>query len=545
MSMENILRQRISDVLSSMALSVTLESIVIEKTKDAAHGDFATTIAMQMARQLKKNPFTIAEEIVAKINRDGIEKIEIAKPGFINFFLKAETISSIIKTIIEQDKHYGQSTEGNGHKVNVEFVSANPTGALHLGHARGAALGDSICRLYEKAGFDVTREFYVNDAGNQIDNLALSIYARMKEANGEEVVFPEDGYHARDIIVMAKKHKKEFLDKDGHMLPFEKISAKLKKLGIKEELATIRKDLKDFRVIFDKFSFETKIRSDHGAEKVLSGLASHIYQEDGATLLKTSAFGDDKDRVIIKSDGNYTYFLPDIAYHLEKLSRGYDQLIDILGADHHGYINRMKAALTMAGYQPTILEVELIQMVRLIKDGQEMKMSKRSGVGVTLKELCHEVGVDATRYFFVARASSAHLDFDMNLATENSSANPVYYAQYAHARLSKLLRSASARHLSIDDSGASLKEPSELALLKHLADYPGEVLASALNRSPEKMTAYIQKLANLIHGFYTECRIIDAANVPMTSARLGLVKASRIVLKDALNLIGVTAPNKM
>ena len=342
MSMENTLRQRISDVLSSMALTVAPESIIIEKTKDTAHGDFATTIAMQMARQLKKNPAVIAEEIVAKINREGIEKIEIAKPGFINFFLKAETISSIIKTIIEQEKTYGQSAFGNGHKVNVEFVSANPTGALHLGHARGAALGDSICRLYEKAGFDVTREFYVNDAGNQIDNLALSIYARMKEANGEEGVFPEDGYHARDIIVMAKKHKKEFLGKDGHLLPFEKVSAKLKKLGIKEELTTIRKDLKDFRVVFDKFSFETKIRADQGAEKVLSGLASHIYKEEGATLLKTSDFGDDKDRVIIKSDGNYTYFLPDIAYHLEKLSRGYDQLIDILGADHHGYRSRLR-----------------------------------------------------------------------------------------------------------------------------------------------------------------------------------------------------------
>lgn len=545
MNMETLLRQRISDALALMSLSVAQDTIIIEKTKDNAHGDFATTIAMQLARQLKKNPLLIAEEIVSKLNQEGIEKIEIAKPGFINFFLKAETISSVVKTILGLGAHYGDSLEGKGHNVNVEFVSANPTGTLHLGHARGAALGDSICRLYHKAGFKVTREFYVNDAGNQIDNLALSIYARMKEANGEEVVFPEDGYHARDIIHIAKKHKKDYLDVNGHLLPFENISTRLKKLGIKEELATIRKDLKEFRVVHDKYSFETKIRAAHGIEKVLKELAPHIYVEDGATLLKTTDFGDDKDRVIIKSDGNYTYFLPDIAYHLEKLSRGYDQLIDILGADHHGYINRMKAALTMAGYQPTILEVELIQMVRLIKDGQEMKMSKRSGVGVTLKELCHEVGVDATRYFFVARASSAHLDFDMNLATENSSANPVYYAQYAHARLSKLLRSASARRLALDERGTGLKEPSELALLKHLADYPGEVLAGALNRAPEKMTAYIAKLANLIHGFYTECRIIDATNAELTASRLGLVKASRIVLKDALNLIGVTAPNKM
>lgn len=544
MSIESILQNKLLEALRSFGVEAPADSIIIEHSKDKAHGDFATNVAMQMARTLHQPPHSIAEKIVASINMDGIEKTEIAGPGFINFFLKSETMSNIVKTIIEQDQHYGDSAFGQGKRVNVEFVSANPTGTLHLGHARGAALGDSICRLYEKAGYDVTREYYINDAGNQIDNLAKSIYARLLELYGQTIEFPEDGYHGEDVKKIAKKAKK-ITDKLGHVPPYEEMYAQLKKIGIKEELANIRKDLKEFRVVFDKFSSETKIRSHDGVKKVLDGMPKYIYVDDGATLLRTTDYGDDKDRVIIKSDGNYTYFLPDIAYHLDKLSRHYDLLIDVLGADHHGYINRMKSALQMNGYPKDILEVELIQMVRLIKDGQEMKMSKRSGVGVTLKELCEDVGVDAVRYYFVARAGSAHLDFDLDLAVETSSANPVFYAQYAHARLSKVLRSAAARKLSLDASGTNLKEPAELALLKHLGDYPQEVLDAANRRSPEKITAYIQKLANLIHGFYTECHILDKDQPDITASRLALAKASRIVMKNALGLIGVKAPAKM
>lgn len=544
MSIETLLQSRVQLALAAFGVNVPLESIVIESSKDPIHGDYASTIAMQLAKQLHQAPLAIAEKIVAHLNLDGIEKTEVARPGFINFFLKTETISTIVKTIVDSNQNYGNSDFGKGKRVNVEFVSANPTGALHLGHARGAAIGDSVCRLYKKAGYFVTREYYVNDAGNQIDNLAKSLYARLLEAYGQTVVFPEDGYHGKDIVKIAKQIKKQ-TDRLESLPTYEAYERTLKKIGIQAEIGNIRADLKEFRVSFDKFSFETKVRANGGIQKVLDGMQKYIYVDEGASYLKTTAFGDDKDRVIIKSDGDYTYFLPDIAYHLDKLSRHYDQLIDVLGADHHGYINRMKAALQIAGYPKTILEVELIQMVRLIKDGQEMKMSKRSGVGVTLKELCKEVGVDAVRYFFVARASSAHLDFDLNLAVETSSANPVYYAQYAHARLSKILRSAAGLKLSIDESGRLLKEPSELALLKHLGEYPQEVLEAANNRSPDKITNYIQKLASLIHGFYTECRIIDPAQKDVTAARLGLVKASRIVMKNALNLIGVTAPAKM
>jgi len=298
-----------------------------------------------------------------------------------------------------------------------------------------------------------------------------------------------------------------------------------------------------YRVGFETFSFETDVRAEGGVEKVLEGAKDYLYQNEGATLLKTTAFGDDKDRVIIKSNGDYTYFLPDIAYHLNKLSRNYVKLIDILGADHHGYIMRMKAALQMFGYSADILDVELMQMVRLIKDGEEFKMSKRTGNAVTLRDLCEEVGIDAARYFFVSRAASSHLDFDLNLASEKTSANPVYYAQYAHARLTTLLETAS--DIPLDIEGTYLKEPAEKALLKHLGDFPNVVMDAALTRSPYKITTFIQRLASLIHGFYTECRVIDREQVSLTSSRLGLVKASQIVLKKALDLIGVSAPSKM
>ena len=541
MLIEEKLKRCLKDALAKMNVDIDISKIVIERSKEKVHGDFASNIAMQLARELKKNPLLIAEDIVNNLDVESFNKVEIARPGFINFFLKSEALSSIIKTIIDEGDNYGSSTYGENKPINVEFVSANPTGDLHLGHARGAAIGDCICRLYSKIGYNVTREFYVNDAGNQINVLGRSIRARYHQLFGDNIEVPEDGYHAPELLKIAEIMKNEVGDK--YLVDSEKSETYFKRRGTELELDKLNNDLKNFRVNFDVFSFETDIRAAGGVERVLEGAKQYIYENEGATFLKTTAFKDDKDRVIIKSDGSYTYLLPDIAYHLNKLDRGFTQLVDILGADHHGYIDRMKSSLEMFGYPRSILEIELIQMVRLFKNGEEYKMSKRTGNAIAMRELCEEVGVDAVRYFFVNRAASAHLDFDLDLAKESSSANPVYYAQYAYARLFNVLQNAEDIKLNIDGTG--LEHQKEIDLMKHLSLYQKEVLDAALTRAPYKVTVYIQKLASLIHGFYTECRLLDRNNLELTSSRLALCKASMIVLKNALGLIGVSAPEKM
>ena len=541
MLIEEKLKRCLKDALAKMNVDIDISKIVIERSKEKVHGDFASNIAMQLARELKKNPLLIAEDIVNNLDVESFNKVEIARPGFINFFLKSEALSSIIKTIIDEGDNYGNSTYGENKPINVEFVSANPTGDLHLGHARGAAIGDCICRLYSKIGYNVTREFYVNDAGNQINVLGRSIRARYHQLFGDNIEVPEDGYHAPELLKIAEIMKNEVGDK--YLVDSEESETYFKRRGTELELDKLNNDLKNFRVNFDVFSFETDIRAAGGVERVLEGAKQYIYENEGATFLKTTAFKDDKDRVIIKSDGSYTYLLPDIAYHLNKLDRGFTQLVDILGADHHGYIDRMKSSLEMFGYPRSILEIELIQMVRLFKNGEEYKMSKRTGNAIAMRELCEEVGVDAVRYFFVNRAASAHLDFDLDLAKESSSANPVYYAQYAYARLFNVLQNAEDIKLNIDGTG--LEHQKEIDLMKHLSLYQKEVLDAALTRAPYKVTVYIQKLASLIHGFYTECRLLDRNNLELTSSRLALCKASMIVLKNALGLIGVSAPEKM
>ena len=541
MLIEEKLKRCLKDALAKMNVDIDISKIVIERSKEKVHGDFASNIAMQLARELKKNPLLIAEDIVNNLDVESFNKVEIARPGFINFFLKSEALSSIIKTIIDEGDNYGSSTYGENKPINVEFVSANPTGDLHLGHARGAAIGDCICRLYSKIGYNVTREFYVNDAGNQINVLGRSIRARYHQLFGDNIEVPEDGYHAPELLKIAEIMKNEVGDK--YLIDSEESETYFKRRGSELELDKLNNDLKNFRVNFDVFSFETDIRAAGGVERVLEGAKQYIYENEGATFLKTTAFKDDKDRVIIKSDGSYTYLLPDIAYHLNKLDRGFTQLVDILGADHHGYIDRMKSSLEMFGYPRSILEIELIQMVRLFKNGEEYKMSKRTGNAIAMRELCEEVGVDAVRYFFVNRAASAHLDFDLDLAKESSSANPVYYAQYAYARLFNVLQNAEDIKLNIDGTG--LEHQKEIDLMKHLSLYQKEVLDAALTRAPYKVTVYIQKLASLIHGFYTECRLLDRNNLELTSSRLALCKASMIVLKNALGLIGVSAPEKM
>ncbi|MBO4856665.1 MAG: arginine--tRNA ligase [Bacilli bacterium] len=533
------LKLNIQKAFSALGVEVSLNDIVIEHSKDAAHGDYATNAAMKNCRLLKMPPVAVANALIEKLDRNGIEKIEIAGPGFINFFMKNDSLQPIVKKIINEGESFGKGEKKN-FKVNVEFVSANPTGDLHVGHARGAAIGDSICRIMEFAGYDITREYYINDAGNQIDHLAESILARYKELLGIPAEVPEDGYHGQDIIYVAQKIIDEVGDSllnQDNPIPF------LKERGMELELDKIREDLKTFRVHFDVFSSELKVRSNGAVEKELEFLKDHIYEEDTAKVLRTTDFLDDKDRVIVKSNGDYTYFMPDIVYHVNKMSRGFDQLVDVLGADHHGYINRMKSALMMHGYKAEALEIELIQMVRFIKDGVEMKASKRTGDSITLREICEDVGVDAMRYFFAMRAASAHMDFDMNLALEQSSNNPVYYAQYAHARLCSILEQG--KDIALDKEASKLEKPSEMALLKFLANFPNVVNDAAKERAPYKITNYIHELAGLIHEFYTECRVIDRDNIDVSSSRLALCKASEQVMKNALNLIGVNAPEHM
>ena len=533
------LKLNIQKAFSALGVEVSLNDIVIEHSKDTAHGDYATNAAMKNCRLLGKAPRDVANALIEKLDMNGIDHVEIAGPGFINFFMKNDSLQPIVKKILNEKDNYGKLAK-NGQKVNVEFVSANPTGILHVGTARGAAVGDSLARLLEASGYEVTREYYINDAGNQITHLGESIQARYMNLFGIEKEIPEDGYNGQDIHDIARKLKEEYGDS---LLNKENALEFFKEKGMKIELDRITEDLALFRVKHDVFSSEKVIRSNGAVEKELDFLKKYTYNEDGALLLKTTEFLDDKDRVIVKSNGDYTYFLPDIVYHVNKMSRGFNQLIDVLGADHHGYINRMKSALMMHGYSADVLDIALVQMVRFLKNGVEYKASKRSGDAITLRDVCEEVGVDAMRYFFAMRAPSSHLDFDMDLAKEQSSNNPVYYAQYAHARLCSIIEQG--KDIAIDEDAKLLEKPSEMALLKHLASFSNVIVDAAKERAPYKITNYIHDLAKLVHGFYTECRVIDRDNIDLSSSRLALCLASKIVMRNALDLIGVSAPERM
>ncbi len=540
MNIETFLKNKILHAIKKIGLDIQEGEVVLEHPKDETRGDYATNAALQHAKRIGLKPRDLAAKIVEEIDRSGLIKIEIAGPGFLNFFIASNTLQAIVEDIISQDRNYGRGMPKK-QKINVEFVSANPTGDLHLGHARCAAIGDSICRLYEFAGYEITREFYVNDAGAQVNKMGASLRARYLNEFGIDASVPEDGYHGLDLVDIAKLVKeihgdKLVADTEANMKTFIQE-------GIRLELEKIKKDLADFRVTFDLYSFETDVRKDGKVEKTLQDYREFTYLDNGATFLRTSAFLDDKDRPVVKSDGSYTYLMPDITYHLEKLSRGYDLLVDVLGADHHGYTNRMRSALMMKGYPAEIIDFELVQVVRLMKGDVEVKMSKRGGTTITLRELSEEVGVDATRYFFVARAATSHLDFDYDLALERSSSNPVYYAQYAHARLCKLLETGA--DIGLDISAKNLRESSEINLLKHLQEFPITIESCAKTREPYKVASYIQKLAGLTHAFYTECRVIDRDNPELSQSRLALCKASQIVMRNALNVLGVTAPEQM
>lgn len=536
------LKQALIPLLKEFGIEADENDIVIERSRDTAHGDYATNCAMKFAKRVGKNPRQFAQELSEKLNLDFVEKIEIAGPGFINFFLKHGALTDVLKTIFEQGASFGRA-ERNGIKVDVEYVSANPTGDLHLGHTRCAAVGDVISSLLDWAGYDVTREYYVNDCGNQVEHLGHSIRARYHEAFGEPLDLADDDYHGQDLIAIAEQIKEQFGDK--YLQDSQESHDFFIRFGIDAELKKIWKDMDAFRVHFDKVSYESDIRKGGAIEKTIEELKQkgYVYSQDGATYLATTKFLDDKDRPIIKSDGLYTYFMPDICYHYDKMARGYDHLIDVLGADHHGYIGRMKSALMMKGYPEDSLEAQFVQVVRVYRDGQEVKMSKRTGKAIAHRELIEDVGVDAVRYFFVERSASSHLDFNYNLAMEQSSSNPVFYCQYAHARCASLLKLG--EEFPIDQEGKCLKEPEEFAILKHLADFSGMIESAAKEREPAKMTAYVHKLAELVHEFYASCRIIDRENRDLTSSRLGLIKACEIVLENGLGILGVSAPEKM
>lgn len=535
---------------AELATEEELPEIILETPKDKAHGDYATNIAMQLARVAKKAPRMIAEDIKANLDlkKASVEKVEIAGPGFINFFMNNAYLTDLIPTILREKEAYGSCNVGGGKKIQVEFVSANPTGSLHLGHARGAAVGDSLCNILEKAGYDVSREYYINDAGNQINNLAKSLEARYYEALGLESEMPEDGYFGADIIEFGKKlaseHNKALLEKSE-----EERFAFFRSYGLKHELDKIKHDLEKFRVSFDVWFSETSLYETGKVEKALEELAkrNETYEKDGALWFNSTKYGDDKDRVLVKGDGSYTYLTPDISYHLDKFNRGFKELINIWGADHHGYIPRMKAAMEALGYTPEQLNVIIIQMVSLFQAGEKVKMSKRTGKAVTLQELMEEVGVDAMRYYFAMRSPDTHLDFDMDLAVSKSNENPVYYVQYAHARVCSMLRQGEALGFSYDKEldFTHVNSEKEMDLLKKMGDFEKVVAEAAEKRSPHRIVNYVHELAATLHSFYNAEKVINEDNKAKSEARLALMRAVQITLQNACRLIGVSTPEKM
>lgn len=544
-SIEIELKKAIKQAIQkSFDLEVSLEQIAIEIPKNKDHGDFSSNVAMQLARTLKQNPRNIATQITEALDKEScsVSSMEIAGPSFINFTLDTNRYSKVIEEILEKKENYGQQPS-NGIKVNLEYVSANPTGSLHLGHARGAAWGDSCARIMKKAGYDVTREYYVNDAGNQITNLALSLNARYRQAHGIDTEIGADGYLGDDVkekgYALAKEYPNQYLEPTPENLNF------FRKEGIAFELDKIKEDLKEYRVEFDVWSSEQAIRDAGKVEEALQLLdeKGYTYRKDGALWFTTTKFGDDKDRVLQKTDGSYTYLVPDIAYHNDKFKRGFDVLVDFFGADHHGYIPRLKGSMTALGNDADKLHVDIIQMVRLVSNGEEVKMSKRLGNATTISELVESVGVDAARYFFVQRALDSHLDFDVELAKKQSNDNPVYYAQYAHARMCSIQKQAT--DIALADHFERLNHEKEIELLKTLQEFNKVITESARTRQVHKVCHYIQNLASKFHSFYNACKVLDSQDIELTSQRLALVKATQIVLANALECIGVQAVESM
>ena len=522
---------------------------VLERPRDAGHGDLATNIAMLLARRERANPRKTAERVLQELKLPPtlIAKTEIAGPGFINFWLAEDQLANAHQQILEAGTKYGRATWGAGLKVNLEFVSANPTGPLHVGHGRGAALGDAIASLLEWTGHAVTREFYVNDAGVQIDKAAQSLWARIRQEAGYQAEVPEGGYHGEYV----KENARAVLKWEGRAfadLPEEEGLRRCRTLIVRLQLEEQDSDLEQFGVKFDVISSEQSAYDSGAVERAIQLLQSRglTYESEGALWLRTTDFGDDKDRVLRKSDGTLTYLTPDIAYHVDKHDRGFDRAIDVWGADHHGYIPRMRAALAALGYPPDFFDVELVQLVRVVRGGEEVKMSKRSGEFVTLRDLYEEVGVDAARYFFLARKGASPLDFDIDLAKKQTDENPIFYVQMAHARLSGIFRTAQRDPDTVQGSldMRGLPDPEDAELLKKLVQFPEAVEKAAREREPHRITVYLHELATVVHGWYHRTRTLGEP-AEVEKARLLLTRASRIVLANGLALLGISAPDRM
>lgn len=542
MNLKDEVKSIIYDALNVLKISFDKENLMVEVPKKRENGDFSSNVAMRLAKTLKDNPVNIANKIKDAIDySDKIEKIEIANPGFINIYLKDEYVFSGISNVINDGDNYGKCNVGKGKKIDIEFVSANPTGILHLGTARGAAYGSNLANIMSFAGYNVTKEYYINDAGNQINNLGISIKERYKGLCGKEENMPEDGYYGNEIIDIAKmiydENKNTKLNEDLEYF---------KEIGVSYLLNIIKNDLSSFGVCFDVWTSEKAIRAKGRIEESLKILKEKglTYEKDGALWLKTTVYGDDKDRVLIKKDKSYTYLVPDIAYHLDKFDRGFDYLIDVFGADHHSYVSRLKASIKALGYDKDKLEVRLLQMVRLLKDGRVVKMSKRTGGNITISELVDEVGCDCARYFFAERSLDGQMDFDISLALKKSNENPFYYVGYAHARICSILSEAKNKGLKIKTDVNNITDMDSKALMLKVYEFMEVVKTSALKKEPHLITNYVYELASLFHNYYGKHRILTD-DVSKSEQYLGLIKTVEITIKNALKLIGVTAPDKM
>ena len=548
------LKQQLKEAIESAIKRANLvddneiPDVKVEVPKDKNNGDFSTNAAMVLTKLARRNPREIADLIIENLDKEqaSVSEVSIAGPGFINFKMESKELRNVIFKVLDQKENYGRSEREAKEKVLIEYVSANPTGDLHIGHARNGAVGATLSNIMDFAGYDVTREYYINDAGNQINNLARSIEARYFEALGQDLNMPEDGYNGKDIKVigeeLAEAHPEyKALDES------ERIS-KFRDLGVEYEMRKLKEDLSDFRIHFDNWFSETLLYESGEIDEAMTKMKDNgfIYESDDATWLRTTDFNDDKDRVIVKKDGSFTYLMPDIAYHYDKVERGYDKLINLFGADHHGYINRLKASLGALGEKPEKLEIEIMQIVRLIENGQEVKMSKRTGKAVTMRDLIDMIGVDAARYFMVMRSTDSHFDFDLDLARSESSDNPVYYAQYAHARICSILRQAKENGFDIDTNASVdvITNEQALELLKKILEFPNVVRGAAEARATQRIPNYIHDLAASFHKFYNAEKVLGEDS-DKTRAYILMIEAVRQTLENALRLIDVNAPERM
>ena len=543
--LNNLKLDIIKSIKDKYDLDINENDIFFDTPKDKSHGDYSINIAMRLAKPLRKAPVIIANEIIENIdnNKNHLEKVEVLN-GFINFFIDKKYLSNVVFKINAEKDNYGKSNYGNHKKVDIEYVSANPTGFLHVGHCRGAAYGDSLARIYKKAGFDVNREYYINDGGNQIENLVKSIYARYNELYGLPFKLDDDCYHGKEIIEIAKMIRDEVGDKYIINNDYNYCHDYFRTFGVNYLLNNLKNDLNDFNVTFDTWFSEKSLYDNGDVAKTIEYLkkSGYTYEDEGALWLKTTEYGDEKDRVLIKSDKTLTYLTPDIAYHMNKLSRGYDELIDVLGADHYGYIPRLKAAIKFCGGNPDALNVDILQMVRVMQDGVEVKMSKRSGKAITMRDLIDEVGADALRFLFIQKALSTQMDLDLDLALKQSNENPVYYAQYAYARIRSLFRMYPNFKEVKEFNKIDLSKCEDLITI--LMQYPSVIIEAASKRIPHRICQYILSLAQALHSYYNDEKIISE-DEELTNEKLTLMQAVAYVLKDALSLIGVGTKEKM